>query len=261
MLTLARRRWQQGVIILTALGISYGQALTGGRAGYATWGIVGLLMCMLRWRKYLLLAPVIPFVLAVAVPGAAGRMLQGFNEVEDGGEVAHNQYEITSGRNLIWPYVIDKIGDSPFVGHGRQAMHRTGLRDRLQAELEESFGHPHNAYLQMLLDNGVIGFALVMPFYVIVMWQATSLFREKRDPWCAAVGGMSFALVGGLLVAGMGSESFYPREDALTMWAAIGLMFRVHLQRERALALERSTEDGIRIRQDMRDGMPVLCRP
>lgn len=36
-----------------------------------------------------------------------------------------------------------------------------------------------------------------------------------------------------LLVAAMGSQTFYPREGALGMWCAIALMFRIYQERER----------------------------
>jgi hypothetical protein len=51
-----------------------------------------------------------------------------------------------------------------------------------------------------------------------------------------AAGGMTLALVGALLTAGFGSQTFYPREGSVGMWCAIGLLLRVERERSRALA-------------------------
>lgn len=172
----------------------------------------------------------------MAAPAALERMRHGF-AAEDrffGVDAATDDYEVTSGRTLIWPYVEAKIVEAPLLGYGRLAMARTGLTGRLAKELGEDFPHPHNAYFEMLLDNGAIGLALILPFYALVLWRAVSLFRDGRSPVFVAAGGMTLALVLALLVAGAGSQSFYPVEAAVGMWCAIGLALRVTIERERS---------------------------
>lgn len=224
------RRWQQGLVLVAFIMVAYAQALTGGRMGYVTWGVVGLTMCLLRWRWVLLAAPLVPIIIAVAMPGAAERMLQGFGQTDAAGGGVANSAEITSDRILIWPYVIEKIAESPAIGYGRVAMIRTGLRDEYP---ELDFPHPHNAYLECLLDNGLVGFIPIGTFYTVVMSCAIRLFLDRHNPLCSVVGGIACALVLALLVASMGSQTFYPREGAVGMWAAIGLMFRLSLARSK----------------------------
>ncbi len=233
MMPLVRSHRGRVLVVLCFLTIAYGQALTGGRMGYVTWGVVGLIVALLRWRRYLLLIPFVPIVLGIAVPGAMERMLQGFDQPNAAGDAYVNAYEVTSGRNLVWPYVIEKIQERPTWGFGREAMARVGLAQFLWAHYRESFPHPHNAYLEMLLDNGLVGFALVIPFYLVVLFHSVRLFLDRRSPLSSAVGGMATALVLALLVASMGSQTFYPREGAVGMWAAIGLVLRVCLERAR----------------------------
>lgn len=258
--TLATRPLPRAALLGMGLVTLYAQALTGGRMGYATWAIVGIVLCGLRWRRYLLVAPAALALIAWAVPGAVERMEQGFAKADaaeaeeatvsrqldverdaevDVGDV--NEYQVTSGRNVIWPYVVERIMESPVVGYGRQAMRRTGLEDFLLQELGESFPHPHNAYLEMLLDNGWVGFCLVVPFYLVVLVKAMALFCDGRSTVFVAIGGVTCALVLALLVAAFGSQTFYPREGAVGMWCAIGLMFRVSIERQRALARARET--------------------
>lgn len=231
-------------LLLAALMIFFAQALTGGRMGYATWAAVGLVLLWSRWRRYLLLAPFAVAAVLFLVPSAWERMSQGFDQETyressrfdkmeydrgDGPDV----YTVTAGRNVAWPLVIDKIKESPWIGYGKEAMVQTGLTARMLTEYHESFPHPHNAYLQLLLDNGIFGTLCILPFYMLVLKYSYSLLRDNRCPEFIAAGGCCLALVLALLVASMGSQTFYPREGAMGMWCAIGLMLRVHLQRSR----------------------------
>ena len=63
-----------------------------------------------------------------------------------------------------------------------------------------------------------------------------SLFKDSRSGTFIAAGGVTAALTVALLVAGLGSQTFYPREGSVGMWCAIGLMFRVSVERRKALA-------------------------
>jgi O-antigen ligase len=105
----------------------------------------------------------------------------------------------------------------------------------LWEEYGESFPHPHNAYLEMLLDNGWLGILLVLPFYIVILRHAVSLFRDSRDPVFVSVGGVTCALVVALLVASIGSQTFYPREGSVPMWCSIGLLLRVYVERSRGI--------------------------
>jgi len=237
-LSVCRARWQKVVLVAAAALTTYSQALTGGRAGYMAWGGVGMAMALLKWRKYLLVAPVVPIALYMLFPGAAERALQGFGETNVAGEGVTNDYAVTSGRTLIWPYVVDKIAESPAQGHGRLAMERTGLTAFLKATFGEgeAFPHPHNAYLEWLLDNGFLGMVPVALFFGIILVWSAMLFRNTDNPWCAAVGGAAFSLLLAQLLGAIGAQHFYPRESTLGLWAAIFLMLRVHVERRKTLA-------------------------
>ena len=207
--------------------IVFGQALTGGRTGYVAWVLVGLLMCVIKWRKYLPLIPVVLILVTVTVPGVRDRVLMGFGGnvggINDGTDAA----VMTSGRTVIWPYVIDEIGNAPIIGQGRRAMVRTGLAAQLLEEEGESFPHPHNAYMEVLIDCGFIGLSCILPFYLILGRRAYLLFSNRTDKLFSAIGGASLALISALLIASMGGQTFYPREGAVPLWAAMMLMLRL----------------------------------
>jgi len=245
------RRWPQklGLLLLAAL-LLLAQALTGGRTGYGTWLAVGLVLCTLRWRRYLLVIPLAVALVPLLVPGAAARLAQGFSqetfdrrsEAIGVAEGDVDAYTVTAGRNIAWPLVIEKIKEAPWTGWGKLAMWRTGLTYFLYyhyggANGGELFFHPHNAYLELLLDNGILGFVPVMVFYVVVLVCSFRLLLDGRSRIFVAIGGVTTALIVSLFVASIGSQTFYPREGAVGLWCAMGLMLRVWIERKRAVAL------------------------
>ncbi|MEI6176296.1 MAG: O-antigen ligase family protein [Verrucomicrobiota bacterium] len=217
------------ILLGVAGAIAFGQSLTGGRTGYVTWIAVGLLLAVLRWRRLLLVIPVALMVVGVCLPGVRERMLQGFAGKEGNFTVSTSTYEMTSGRDIAWPEVIEGIGKAPLIGYGREAMVTTGIFDRLLNEYNEAFPHPHQAYLQLLLDNGIVGFLLIIPFFLYVARHSVTYVLERDDPLVCAVGCTAFCLVLALMIGAFGGQTFYPREGAVGMWAAIGLMLRVHV--------------------------------
>lgn len=235
---LLERRSLQFIVIVLAGIVLLGQALTGGRSGYLAWGIVGSLLCAMRWRRALLLLPVLAMGALALLPGVRDRMLQGFGGREGNIVHADDDYEITSGRTLAWPFVIDKIREHPVFGSGREAMSRTGLKQRIFDEYPgEAFPHPHNAYLEALLDYGTVGFAAVMGLFLLLLSTSIRLFRSPGDTLFCAAGGASCALLLALFVASFGGQTFYAREGSVGMWAAVGIMLRVSVERQRALTL------------------------
>lgn len=230
--SLVTSKIQVAVILGTSLIVLYAQALTGGRAGYLAWSVVGLALCFLRWPRYLALAPVVVVLVLMLLPGVAGRALEGLGEGDGGVDVE----KLTAGRHLIWPLVIGKIAEAPLLGYGRAAMKRTGLTAFAEREYGEPAGNPHSAYLEMLLDSGLVGLVIVGGFYVYIMANAFALLRDRRSPEFGAVGGVTASLVLALLAGGITGQSFYPREGAVGMWCAIGLLLRVVRERARVTA-------------------------
>jgi O-antigen ligase len=234
-LPLLKKNYAIVLVVAAAAVIALGQALTGGRTGYVAWGTVGMILAFVRWRRLLLVIPVVAMAIAVLLPGVRERMLQGIGGNSGSIVVETDQYEMTSGRNIAWPKVIEKIGENPIVGYGRKAMSTTGIKRNLMEDHGENFGHPHQAYFQVILDNGLIGFAVIIPFYLIVLWRGFRLLSDRIDPLNAVAGGVVVSLVLALMIGAMGGQTFYPREGSVGMWVAIGVALRMSVDRNRAL--------------------------
>jgi O-antigen ligase len=230
---LAKRRSRRLLLFGAGLVSLYAVALAGSRMGYLGCGAAVVLLCLLRWRRYLLLLPLAVVILYVALPGATARMLSGFGETDISGETATNDYTVTAGRNKFWPYVVAKIHESPIVGFGREALVRTGLHRTIENEVgyQDAVTHPHSAYLEVLLDSGLIGFVVVVGLYTFILVYSARLFVDRGDPLYTAAGGLALALLTGHLVASLGGQSFYPMEIDVGLWCGIGVMFRLAVER------------------------------
>lgn len=221
-------------VLAASLPVLFAQVLTGGRGGYLAWAVAGLALGLVRWRRYLLLAPFVVLLVAWLVPGVADRALHGLEGRQGLIETEADLDTLSAGRTQMWPLVIVKILEAPFVGYGRAATQRTGLSaafgDLLGAGL---ILHPHNAYLEMLLDSGIVGLAITLAIYMAILALGLALLRDRRRPEFLAVGGMAVALVLTQLVGAFTGQSFWPREATLGMWCAAGLLLRVWIQRAR----------------------------
>lgn len=235
---LIEKKWLRWGVCGGAFVILFGQALTGGRAGYVTWGLVGLFLCVLRWRKLLPLVPLAAVIVVTFVPSVAERMFSGFGGNKGGIVVQKDESEITSGRILVWPVVINQIKKAPLFGYGRGAMMTTGLADYVADVMGDSFPHPHEAYLEAMLDSGIIGFLCIIPIYLVTLKRSVSLFLDRTDILYEATGGVAVALLLTLLLASFGAQTLYPRESVVGMWAAMGVAMRLSVERERQGELE-----------------------
>ncbi|MEM7277128.1 MAG: O-antigen ligase family protein [Pseudomonadota bacterium] len=258
---LSRSKFQTLASMGGAVLILFGQALTGGRTGYATWLLIGMLLAWSRWKRYIFVAPVLVAIIIATVPAVKERFTAGFSEdtidtnskleetaVMEGGP---HWYTVTAGRSIAWPYVFEKIGERPLTGYGREGMKTSGTAIFLAAEFAELFPHPHNAYLEWTLDNGFFALLIVLSFYWLVFRNSYRLFKDSRNQIYVGIGGVCLSLVAALLIGAIGSQTFYPREGSLGMWCAIGLMFRVFVQRKKLL--ERASLSETPVEHNMKE--------
>jgi O-antigen ligase len=228
----ASRLGSLGLVGIAAF-VAFAQALTAGRGGYVAWLVVGLIMCLVRWRIYLVVAPLAVAAILAVAPGVRDRALEGFtgSERQDSGTI--DTETLSAGRLGVWPYMFAKVRQAPFVGFGRLGYDRSGLRAFLDAEVDPTFTYPHNAYIEWLLDNGWLGMAPMVVTYGFVLALSLVLFTDSRHPFFVAAGGVAFSLVAAWLVGGITGRQLYPTEATVGVWAAVGLMLRVWVERSR----------------------------
>jgi len=237
-MVLVRHGWQRAGLFMAGGMCILGMALTGGRAGYMAWLLTGLVFGLFRWRKFLIIMPIAVFALLTFMPQIRDRVMVGLDSTDETGYTESGKEvdvkTLTAGRDGIWVLSLEQFWKAPLFGHGRLTIIRTGINRQAIEELGESYGHPHNAYIEQLIDNGIIGLGIVLLFFLAIIRKSFSLLQEKNNSIHVAVGGVALALVLTQLFASMTAQSFYPRQGVVGMWCAIGLMLRVYVEREKA---------------------------
>jgi len=110
-------------------------------------------------------------------------------------------------------------------------MQNSGLSTFLAIELKEPFPHPHNAYLRLLIDAGFVGALPIFYMFILFLRMSYRLFKSGGDKVSVSIGGMALAMIISQMVAGIGSQNFFPTEGTFGMWALIGLMLRCYTDR------------------------------
>lgn len=257
-LAVKRRAAQVGLLGAAAV-VFLGMTLCHSRGSYLGFAAVGLVLAVARWRKLLLLLPVGAAAIFVFFPAIPARLGMGLAETDYGGGQVQDWDRITAGRSTdLWPPALDQFAKGPAVGFGGMACSRTELHEEW-LKRGDAPRHPHNAYLEILLDMGVIGFVPVMILYGGIFIITLRLFRNRQDDLAAAVGGMGLACITVLLVTALGCQSFYPTQSTLLCWCTWGLALRVTVDQRRAtqVATVRYQVSAARGMRRNRPGIPA----
>jgi O-antigen ligase len=199
------------------------------RNGYLSFCSIGIALGVLRWRSLFIWVPLVMLVVQVGLPSVRERSLYGVATQPD---VEHDFSKISSGRmDKIWPPVIHQIAESPLLGHGRFAI----LRESCYADIK--FGakvvpsHPHNAYLEVMLDSGLLGLAVCIAIILAILRVGHTLIRVREDPVTMGAGFLALIAVASICIAGLTNGGFYPRQDTLPNLVAIAAACAVYRSR------------------------------
>ena len=244
------RRWFRLGCFGCGLAASYGMVVCGARAGMLAWVAVGLVFGLLRWRKLtLVVAPVVAVLMVTVFVGFTDRMLEGFGATNVMGQEYFDTAAASSGRMAVWPIMLEGVQRAPIFGYGRLGYITSGVAAEVAA-IDSTFPHPHNMFIQLWLDNGLVGAIPAYLLFGVAVITGAKLLRSRRDPLAAAAGGWILGLTLAVLVAGIGSMTFYPRESLVGMWCAILLCLRVrqlqYAARPNAAALARPSGPALR---------------
>jgi O-antigen ligase len=123
----------------------------------------------------------------------------------------------------IWLPLLPEIWKSPIWGNGLSSIMWSSP---MQAGTMLVVGHPHNAYLEAVLDMGFVGLALLAVYFVHV-WRG---FRALGSNQYIAPEMRAFfqGATAGLLcfaVTGWAGSSLRPEDEFAYLWVAIGMMY------------------------------------
>jgi hypothetical protein len=131
--------------------------------------------------------------------------------------------------DAIWTPLWPELFKSPIVGNGIDA---TLWSAPAQAGTMLMVSHPHNAYMQAVLDMGLVGLVLLLAYY----WHVWRGFRalgsnaylspELRGFFQGATAALLC-----LFITGMSGGSLRPDVNFACLWLAIGMMYGVLARR------------------------------
>jgi O-antigen ligase len=129
----------------------------------------------------------------------------------------------------IWLPLVPEIAKHPFFGNGLGSIRWSFP---MVNEAMNKVGHPHNAYLEALLDMGLIGAALLAAFYVH-LWRG--MRSMAGSAWLPAdlrslFQGAAAGLLAFFFTCLVGS-SLRPEPETAPLWFAIGLMYGLRARR------------------------------
>lgn len=215
------------VLMLTMGILTIALVLTFSRGAMVGWVLVNVLFLLWKFNaKTIGLGLLAAGAALLVMPGAVvSRMSLG---LVGGGDVN----EFSAGRmDEIWLPLLPELFKSPIWGNGLDS---TMWAKAMWTEQMLAVTHPHNAYMQAILDMGLVGMGLLLAFY----WH---VYRTCRDLGSNAylsptMRGFYQGVVAGLLcfiVTGFAGSSLRPTPEFAFLWIAIGMMYG-QLARRRA---------------------------
>lgn len=202
--------------------------LTFSRGAFAAFVLVNVLF--LLWRRSLKTLVLFGLAASIALFALPAAVYERLSSGEGAGFDA-----ISAGRiDWLWLPLLPEVLRSPVYG--------SGLGSILWSEPMRVGGganvllttHPHNAYLQALLDMGALGLLLLCAYFAHVCRQFWKLGADPAvDP--ALRGFFQGAAAGllGFLASSITDGSLLPRPEQALLWLAIGMMYG---QRSKRLA-------------------------
>jgi hypothetical protein len=185
-------------------------------------GFILVNMLFLLWRRNvrtLIFLGVLGAVALFLIPGAV------YDRITFGHGSGLNV--ISSGRTEgIWLPLLPDILRSPVYGNGLGSILWSEAMHRADGVTTLSVGHPHNAYLEAVLDMGIAGLIIVCAYFAHV-WKG---FRALSvDPALSpALRGFYLGATAGLasfLIAAITDSSLRPVPEQVFLWLAIGMMY------------------------------------
>ncbi len=211
----------KSVLVVTMGVLTIALMLTFSRSAFLGFFLVNALF--LLWKFNARTIAVALLVAAVALPLTPGtvwdRLSLGFGAGGDANAVSAGRID------EIWLPLMPEFLASPPWGNGLDSIMWSKA---MWAGAVLEVTHPHNAYLQAILDMGIGGLALLLAFYAHV-------FRRLRDLGSNAYlsptlrGFFQGALAGLVcfLVTGMAGSSLRPMPEFTFLWIAIGMMYGI----------------------------------
>ncbi|MEX2222736.1 MAG: O-antigen ligase family protein [Candidatus Rokuibacteriota bacterium] len=208
------------------------------RGAFIAFLSAGLALGVLRSRRLLVLLPLCVLGAIWWDPTVVDRTLTGVGSESHFDDTdLHDWDEISAGRITgLWPPTINQILKAPVLGHGRYAILREDVYNAIVASEGSVPSHPHNAYLEILLDAGVVGLAVCTLLLATLTVASLSLMQAHDARLARALGSITFVAVVIVATSSLTSQSFYLTQSMVPYACFFGTALRVWTERRHATA-------------------------
>jgi O-antigen ligase len=204
-------------LLLTVAVLALALLLTFSRAAIGAAALVGALFLVWKFNAKALALALIAVTLVVVLAGDI-LYFRATSGLDEGANA------VSAGRiDNIWLPLLPELAKTPPWGNGLNSI---AWSFAMVNEAMRPVTHPHNAYLEALLDMGIIGLALLLAYYAHV-WKGfrtlsnnPALSTDMRSLFQGATAALLAFLVTGLV-----GSSLRPEPESAYLWIAIGLMY------------------------------------
>ena len=134
--------------------------------------------------------------------------------------------EVSAGRiDFIWIPIIKEFFSQPYkliLGNGRYAIIASqSLRRGRILEVK----HPHNMFLEMVIDSGLIGLFVFLYLYFFLIRRLYGGIKDTTDPLLKEYKYALTVSVISFLISGLTDRSLFPNLENCFLWSILGITF------------------------------------
>lgn len=136
---------------------------------------------------------------------------------------------VSAGRiQGLWLPLLPEVLHSPIIGSGLGSMLWSDTMRRGVGVTVIGATHPHNAYLEALLDMGLVGLAMLCAYFLHVWRGLRAMVADAEvDPMLHGFARGAAAALIALFVTCFTDSSLMPKPEQAFLWTAIGFMYGI----------------------------------
>lgn len=211
----------QRLLLWIMLGlVTLALLLSFSRGAYVAAG-VAVLLFLVQSRGHSLAKVFIVVTLVAMVAAMSGALISRVSEGWSGSASSTvRATAVSASRTIIWDALWPEVAAHPVVGNGLRS---TAWSSAARSGVFPT--HPHNLYLEILLDMGGIGLIMMLIFYrqFALLLKRTSDATQNTIPMISAYLNGAYASFLGYLVSAIANGHYTPVPENTFFWASFGV--------------------------------------
>lgn len=135
--------------------------------------------------------------------------------------ITNNKYQSNSERLLMWNSAWNMFKDHPVLGVGLGQYKENYQQKYISPKAKEpNLEHAHNNFMQMLAENGMVGFLGFMAMFTYIIWHNFRKFLTSKNIYSIAICAVSITL----LLQGFTEFNFGNSAVVKAYWLILGCL-------------------------------------